>query len=588
MEPQTFTVGETGSLNPNTFTRPGYHFTGWNTMEDGTGMSVPNEYSGEIPATSDITLYAQWELHSFADWIQTTVPTCTEAGEETHTCSVCGEVEIRFISALGHDLVHHESKDASCTEIGWDAYDTCSRCDYSTYVEIPALGHDFDYENIIWTWANDFSTATATFNCKRNSEHTVTVDATIEKIIETVTTIYVGTAIGPDGNDYTDRQETATNYTITWKNYNGETIKTTEVPYGTVPEFEGDSPVKASDSTYDYVHAGWYPALVAVTGEATYTAEFAAVTPDVETIDETLKFNAHTIALYNDLSIIYKINAIQLEGCTDPYIVCTINNKAYRIDCVRTSNDGNDRYWFELNNILPQQAATTVYTVLFATRGGETVKSVIDEYSIRKYCYNILNSETFAADIYTELRTLLVDLVNYAATAQEYINYRVEDLCNAFLTEEQSNMATQETPELTDRLATTDIESPTVQFTGLTLRLDEAVSIRYSFTADSIDGLVPVFTNSYGKSSTGSFIENTSTQTVENDYYIYFGDYNFSHLDNPVTLTIYNAEGEPASSTVTFSVNSYLCGHVNDSNIKLANICIALAKLGTSANAFVT
>ena len=122
----------------------------------------------------------------------------------------------------------------------------------------------------------------------------------------------------------------------------------------------------------------------------------------------------------------------------------------------------------------------------------------------------------------------------------------------------------------------------------MTLRLDEAVSIRYSFTADSIDGLVPVFTNSYGKSSTGSFIENTSTQTVENDYYIYFGDYNFSHLDNPVTLTIYNAEGEPASSTVTFSVNSYLCGHVNDSNIKLANICIALAKLGTSANAFVT
>ena len=29
------------------------------------------------------------------------------------------------------------------TEIGWDAYETCSRCSYSTYVEKEALDHDF-------------------------------------------------------------------------------------------------------------------------------------------------------------------------------------------------------------------------------------------------------------------------------------------------------------------------------------------------------------------------------------------------------------------------------------------------------------
>ena len=37
----------------------------------------------------------------------------------------------------------HDAKAASCTEIGWDAYETCSRCDYSTYAEKPALGHDY-------------------------------------------------------------------------------------------------------------------------------------------------------------------------------------------------------------------------------------------------------------------------------------------------------------------------------------------------------------------------------------------------------------------------------------------------------------
>ena len=42
-----------------------------------------------------------------------------------------------------HDLVHHDAKAPTCTEIGWEEYDTCSRCDYTTKVEIPAPGHDY-------------------------------------------------------------------------------------------------------------------------------------------------------------------------------------------------------------------------------------------------------------------------------------------------------------------------------------------------------------------------------------------------------------------------------------------------------------
>ena len=47
--------------------------------------------------------------------------------------------------ALKHDLVHHDAKAPTCTEIGWEEYDTCQRagCDYTTKVEIPAPGHDY-------------------------------------------------------------------------------------------------------------------------------------------------------------------------------------------------------------------------------------------------------------------------------------------------------------------------------------------------------------------------------------------------------------------------------------------------------------
>ena len=64
--------------------------------------------------------------------------TCTESGWEAYdTCSRCDYTTYVELLALGHDPIPHAGKAATCTEPGWDAYDTCSRCDYSTYVELP-------------------------------------------------------------------------------------------------------------------------------------------------------------------------------------------------------------------------------------------------------------------------------------------------------------------------------------------------------------------------------------------------------------------------------------------------------------------
>ena len=79
---------------------------------------------------------------------QVIAPTCTTGGFTINTCSVCGEKTIASrVDALGHDLTHHDAQAATCTEIGWEAYDTCSRCDYTTYEEIPATGHTLSHVN---------------------------------------------------------------------------------------------------------------------------------------------------------------------------------------------------------------------------------------------------------------------------------------------------------------------------------------------------------------------------------------------------------------------------------------------------------
>ena len=71
-------------------------------------------------------------------------PSCTEIGWNAYeACSRCNyTTTYQELPALNHDLEQHAAKAPTCTEIGWDAYETCSRCDYTTRKELPALNHD--------------------------------------------------------------------------------------------------------------------------------------------------------------------------------------------------------------------------------------------------------------------------------------------------------------------------------------------------------------------------------------------------------------------------------------------------------------
>ena len=74
-------------------------------------------------------------------------PSCTEIGWNAYeACSRCNyTTTYQELPALNHDLEQHAAKAPTCTEIGWDAYDTCSRCNYTTYAELPALKHYLVY-----------------------------------------------------------------------------------------------------------------------------------------------------------------------------------------------------------------------------------------------------------------------------------------------------------------------------------------------------------------------------------------------------------------------------------------------------------
>jgi len=77
-------------------------------------------------------------------------PTCTKDGFESYQkCSRCEYSTFVSIDATGHTLEHLEAKAPTCVETGYNAYEYCLFCEYTTCEVISALGHDEVYHESV-------------------------------------------------------------------------------------------------------------------------------------------------------------------------------------------------------------------------------------------------------------------------------------------------------------------------------------------------------------------------------------------------------------------------------------------------------
>lgn len=223
-------------------------------------------------------------------------PTCTAPGSyDLVTYCVDDHEEMsrehKVLGALGHDLIHHNGKAATCTENGYAAYDTCSRCDYTTYQVISAKGHTSGIpveENRVEP------------DCTREGSYdlvTYCVDDHVElfrehKTIPALGHNYIKTethaTYDADGyytytcsrcNDIYNESngENRLTYTITWKNYDGTILSVEQYHKGETPFYGGETPTKVEEE-HIYVFVGWDKEISEVNDNVTYTASFVEVT----------------------------------------------------------------------------------------------------------------------------------------------------------------------------------------------------------------------------------------------------------------------------------------------------------------------
>lgn len=85
----------------------------------------------------------------------------------------------------------------------------------------------------------------------------------------------LATVTGPA--DYTATYESSLNkYKISYVNYDDTELQSSEVYYGSTPQYTGATPLKPSDVQYSYTFKGWDSAEEPVDGEAIYKAEYDA------------------------------------------------------------------------------------------------------------------------------------------------------------------------------------------------------------------------------------------------------------------------------------------------------------------------
>ena len=266
--------------------------------EDGTELQSSEVAYGETPVyngeepTKDAT--AQY-TYTFAGW---TPEIAAVTGEATYTATYTETVNkytIKFVNEDGTELQSSEVEYGATPVYNGENPSKPATAEHTFYFdgwtpEIAAVTGDATYRakystvlnTYTVTWKNEDGTVLETDKNVTYGEmptyngETPTKAATAQYTYTFASWTPEIAVVTGDATYTATYAETVNNYTVTFKNWDGEVLQEGSVAYGSIPAYNGETPAKAATAQYTYTFSGWTPEVVSVTGDATYTATYTA------------------------------------------------------------------------------------------------------------------------------------------------------------------------------------------------------------------------------------------------------------------------------------------------------------------------
>ena len=290
-------------------------------------------------------------------------------------------------------------------------------------------------------------------------------------------------------------------------------------------------------------------------------------------IDENFKIRGASLSLSSDINIVFK--ALIPDNYTGAYMVFTFIDEDYTVYGAK-NDDGS--YSFIFTEVLPQFVGENIKATLYATNEyGETVSVCVERYSVLQYCVNKLSTSSDA-----ELKTMLSDLLVYAAAAQTYADYNADALVTEGL---EALMTPSEFSELDSsykKTAITGTADESAKWRSAGLRYENAMAMYIKFAATDISSLeIKVTINGE------SVVFDADDFILDSDgyYKIYFRGIYFTEFNDAVTAEFLR-DGKKVGQTLTYSVNSYVYTAQNNSDPATRDLMRATFNYGRSAEAY--
>ena len=300
---------------------------------------------------------------------------------------------------------------------------------------------------------------------------------------------------------------------------------------------------------------------------------------------DMLTISGASLTLHDNLTINFKtkLKMYRKDGYINPYMAYTFNKHDSFARYYTVTSEG---HMFDYRDIAPHQMNDKITATLYAEQNGKEYASETREYSVAMYCHNMLKN--CESDSYSVFRTLLVDLLEYGAASQVYINYKTDELANKDLTEKQKGWATSEEREYESirDLEYETIENPTVEWKGAGLYLKDRVEMRFKIAAEKNSNLnIRIITES--DKEWVRVIYEKSFEPTEGGYYFHFNGLNAAQMSEPVYLTVYDGD-TPVSNTICYSIESYVSDQLkkDDQDEEFVTLIKAMMNYGDSAYAF--